>query len=378
MGKVFISYRREDAAGYARAIYEELTERFTADRIFMDVDAIEPGLPFDEVIRNAVGQCEALLVLIGARWLAPQPDGKTRLEDERDFVRLEIAAALARNIRVIPVLLDGTPMPKEAELPEALRGLVWRNAIEVSNTRFTSDVDRLAQVLAKVLDGPTVARAPDVAPAGPAAAESARTAADQRTPPSATPAAQQAPGAAGADATRSSAGSGSGLRYVAGVAALAVVAVLAWMMWPAASPPAQGPAQGPAQWPAQGPAQDEQAALDAVRRLGLPADAELDARTAVDFAGRPWGVVFGSDRTLEAARDELRRASRNGVEQTAIYLRNGYYASIALRADRAEAERILRMVRAFRSDAYVADMRTWCLRPQPLAGYVACGAPPAN
>ena len=147
MGKVFISYRREDAAGYARAIYEELTERFTADRIFMDVDAIEPGLPFDEVIRNAVGQCEALLVLIGARWLAPQPDGKTRLEDERDFVRLEIAAALARNIRVIPVLLDGTPMPKEAELPEALRGLVWRNAIEVSNTRFPSDVDRLAQVL---------------------------------------------------------------------------------------------------------------------------------------------------------------------------------------------------------------------------------------
>lgn len=98
----------------------------------------------------------------------------------------------------------------------------------------------------------------------------------------------------------------------------------------------------------------------------------------MDFAGRPWGVVFGRDRALEAARDELRRASRNGVEQTAIYLRNGYYASIALRADRAEAERILRIVRAFRSDAYVADMRTWCLRPQPLAGYVACGAPPAN
>ena len=67
----------------------------------------------------------------------------------------------------------------------------------------------------------------------------------------------------------------------------------------------------------------------------------------MDFAGRPWGVVFGSDRALEAARDELRRASRNGVEQTAIYLRNGYYASIALRADRAEAERILRIVRAY-------------------------------
>lgn len=367
MGKVFISYRREDAAGYARAIYEELTERFAADRIFMDVDAIEPGLPFDEVIRNAVGQCEALLVLIGARWLAPQPDGKTRLEDERDFVRLEIAAALARNIRVIPVLLDGTPMPKEAELPEALRGLVWRNAIEVSNTRFNSDVDRLAQVLAKLLEGPAVASAPGVSPAEPAPAEPPRTtAAASRTPPSATPVAPAPPRPSGANAIKISAGSGIGLRYLVVAAASVAVAVLAWVMWPAATPPAQGPAVG------------ERVAVEAARSPRLPAGVELDARTAVDFAGRPWGVVFGSDRALDAARDELRRASRNGVEQTAIYLRNGYYASIALRADRAEADRILRIVRAFRSDAYVADMRTWCLRPQPLAGYVACGAPPAN
>ena len=362
MGKVFISYRREDAAGYARAIYEELTERFTADRIFMDVDAIEPGLPFDEVIRSAVGQCEALLVLIGARWLAPQPDGKTRLEDERDFVRLEIAAALARNIRVIPVLLDGTPMPKEAELPEALRGLVWRNAIEVSNTRFNSDVDRLAQVLAKVLEGPAVASAPGVSPPEPPRT----TAAASRTPPSATPVAPAPPGPSGADAIKISAGSGIGLRYLVVAAASVAVAVLAWVMWPAATPPAQGPAVG------------ERVAVEAARSPRLPAGVELDARTAVDFAGRPWGVVFGSDRALDAARDELRRASRNGVDQTAIYLRNGYYASIALRADRAEADRILRIVRAFRSDAYVADMRTWCLRPQPLAGYVECGAAPAN
>ena len=348
MGKVFISYRREDAAGYARAIYEELTERFTADRIFMDVDAIEPGLPFDEVIRNAVGQCEALLVLIGARWLAPQPDGKTRLEDERDFVRLEIAAALARNIRVIPVLLDGTPMPKEAELPEALRGLVWRNAIEVSNTRFNTDVDRLANVLAKVLDGPAVANAADV------------------TPSSATPVAEEPPGPSVADAVRISTGSGSGLRYLLGAVALVAVGVLAWVMWPAATPPAQGPAV------------DERVAVEAARSPGLPAGVELDARTAVDFAGRPWGVVFGSDRALDAARDELRRASRNRVAQTAIYMRNGYYASIALRADRAEADRVLRIVRAFRSDAYVANMRTWCLRPEPREGYVACGAATAD
>lgn len=151
MGNVFISYRRDDAAGYARAIYDQLTERFDTAQVFMDVDAIEPGLPFDEVIRNAVGKCEVLLVLIGSRWMEVQPDGRRRLDDERDFVRLEIAAALARNIRVIPVLLDGVQMPAENLLPEPMRGLVWRNALEVSNTRFTSDVNRLADVLARVL-----------------------------------------------------------------------------------------------------------------------------------------------------------------------------------------------------------------------------------
>lgn len=366
MGKVFISYRRDDAAGYARAIYEELTERFSPDRIFMDVDAIEPGLPFDEVIRNAVGQCEALLVLIGARWLAPQPDGKLRLEDEHDFVRLEIAAALARNIRVIPVLLDGTTMPKEAALPQALRGLVWRNAIEVSNTRFSSDIDRLANALARVLDGPAAAVAGEASelsvPAHPLGARPADpgSAADVSTV--ARPSA--APMASGAAPGR--AATGNVVRYAAGLAALIAVAILAWVMWPGATPPPVGPED------------DSDSAQDAAGRARLPAGAELDPRGALNFGLRPWGVVFGSDRALDAARDELRRAHRNGVEESAIYLRNGYYASIALRADRAQADRDLGIVRAFRSDAYVADMRTWCLRPQPREGYVACAGAAQN
>lgn len=341
MDKVFISYRRDDAAGYARAIYEELTERLPPDAVFMDVDAIEPGLPFDEVIRNAVGQCKVLLVLIGARWLAHGADGRSRLEDERDFVRLEIAAALARKIRVIPVLLDGTPMPKEAELPEALHGLVWRNAIEVSNTRFNSDVERLFQVLTKVLDGAVVSEAPDSQPPAPEPA----TVAGQREQPVAAPVAQAPAMPLETRDTKVSGASGSGLRYLAGVAALGVVAVVAWTMWPTETPPP-------------------------VKQV------EPDVRAALDFSKRPWGVVFGSDRGLDAARDELRRASRNGVEETGLYLRNGYYASVALRSDRAEADRILRIVRGFRSDAYVADMRTWCLRPQPREGYVVCGEAP--
>ena len=68
-GHIFISYRRDDSAGYTRAIYDQLAKRFTKERIFMDVDAIEPGLPFDEVINQAVGRCEILLAMIGKHWM---------------------------------------------------------------------------------------------------------------------------------------------------------------------------------------------------------------------------------------------------------------------------------------------------------------------
>jgi len=228
MGKVFISYRRDDAAGYARAIYEALTERFSRDHIFMDVDTIEPGLPFDEVIRDAVGQSEVLLVLIGPRWLVPDAEGRSRLEDDRDFVRLEIAAALARNIRVIPVLLDGTPMPAETALPEPLRGLAWRNALEVSNSRFTFDVERLTNVLARVLED----RAdPAGAPADQAQAEANPVSAARGAPgPAATTGvhaeAELSAGVSPAPPERAAA-AGGGLRYAIGAGVLVAVAVLA-------------------------------------------------------------------------------------------------------------------------------------------------------
>ena len=150
-GHIFISYRREDSAGYTRAIYDQLVRRFSKDRIFMDVDAIEPGLPFDEVIHQAIGRCEILLAMIGKRWLEQQAGVGPRINDPKDFVRIEIAAALSRNIRVIPVLLDGAIMPTEEALPEPLRAFTRRNAIEVSNSRFNSDVDRLVEAVSKVL-----------------------------------------------------------------------------------------------------------------------------------------------------------------------------------------------------------------------------------
>ena len=150
-GLIFISYRRDDSAGYTRAVHEQLAKRFSAQRIFMDVDTIDPGLPFDQAIEQAVGRCDVLLAMIGRRWLEAQGDKGPRLGNPKDFVRNEIAIALSRNIRVIPVPLDGAEMPVEEVLPEALRPLAMRNAIEISNSRFLSDVERLADAVGRAL-----------------------------------------------------------------------------------------------------------------------------------------------------------------------------------------------------------------------------------
>jgi hypothetical protein len=150
-GPIFISYRRDDSAGFARAIYDQLVQRFSRERVFMDVDAIEPGVPFDEATQRAVGQSEILLALIGRRWMEPQAGAGPRLNDPDDFVHIEIAAALSRNIRVIPVLLDGTSMPAEEALPEPLRALARRNAVEIRHSRFASDMERLVEAIRTTL-----------------------------------------------------------------------------------------------------------------------------------------------------------------------------------------------------------------------------------
>ncbi len=164
-GQIFISYRRDDSAGYTRALYDRLVRQFSKERVFMDVDAIEPGIPFDESIQRALDQCEVLLVVIGKRWMDNQAGVAPRIHDPKDFVRLEIAAALSRNIRVIPILLDGASMPTEEELPEPLRALARRNALEVSNSRFDADIETLIGVIRTVVDdkGESVPLSADVA-----------------------------------------------------------------------------------------------------------------------------------------------------------------------------------------------------------------------
>jgi hypothetical protein len=153
--QVFISYRRDDGAGYARAIAAELSKRFGGDRVFMDVDDIAAGHSFAEVIHRAVGGASVLLVLIGRRWRGEREGADARLNDPGDFVRLEVAAGLRRGMRVIPVLLDGASMPAVTELPSDIQALTGLQALEIGNTRFAADIDRLAAALADTLGAPT-------------------------------------------------------------------------------------------------------------------------------------------------------------------------------------------------------------------------------
>ena len=151
-GRVFVSYRRGDASYPAAWLFDQLTARFGSDRVFMDVDSIEPGDDFAEVIADAVGSCAVLLAVIGDRWLVAADDnGRRRLDDPGDFVRLEIEAALARGVRVIPVLVDGARVPRPDQLPASLATLARRQAAELSHSRSSSDLTSLLNVLDRAL-----------------------------------------------------------------------------------------------------------------------------------------------------------------------------------------------------------------------------------
>ncbi len=155
MGGIFLSYRREDSSGYAIGLYDRLRKRFPKHPLFMDIDTLEPGLDFREVIEQAVGSCDVLIALIGKNWLVVNDEeGHRRLDNPNDWVRLEIQTALQRGIRVIPTLVGGAKMPKAEALPGPLANLAGRHALEVSDTRFHTDADRLIRVVKKVVQVP--------------------------------------------------------------------------------------------------------------------------------------------------------------------------------------------------------------------------------
>lgn len=154
MTRIFISYRRDDSAGYAGRLFDRLSAHFGAENVFIDVGALQPGEDFASAITEAVEACGALLAVIGRRWATiTSADGTRRLDDPDDFVRLEITLALQReNVLVIPVLVGGAHVPDEADLPEPLQPLAARQAFTVRDDRFHADVDALIQRLEKRLN----------------------------------------------------------------------------------------------------------------------------------------------------------------------------------------------------------------------------------
>jgi len=146
--QVFLSYRRNDVGGYAGRLTDALLQRLGAKGVFQDVIAIAPGQDFTVELDRALDDSDAVLAVIGPGWLtAATPQGAPRLLEADDYVRLELARALNRNVRVVPVLVGGAALPAATDLPDELRGLVHRQAVVLHDETWHQDVDGLVESL---------------------------------------------------------------------------------------------------------------------------------------------------------------------------------------------------------------------------------------
>jgi hypothetical protein len=142
MPNIILSYRRDDTGAIAGRIFARLVGHYGVDQVFMDIDSIPFGLDFREHIQETLKRCHVLLAIVGARWAAPNEKGSFRINEENDWVRIEVEAAPAKNIPVIPVLTDNASLPAPASLPEGLRNLVFRQAAPVDSGRWPASSKR--------------------------------------------------------------------------------------------------------------------------------------------------------------------------------------------------------------------------------------------
>jgi hypothetical protein len=152
-GGVFISYRRQDASGWARLLYDRLAEQLGDGQVFMDVDTMTLGMDWVDVITKSVGSCHVLLAIIGPDWLTITNDeGRRRLELSNDTVRLEIQAALERGIPIVPILVDEAEMPGEEDLPSTLRTLSRRHGAKLHHESFRQDVSEVVKAVKAIVE----------------------------------------------------------------------------------------------------------------------------------------------------------------------------------------------------------------------------------
>src|SRR5271165_3545878 len=153
MSGIYFSYRRTESAAYAGRLFDHLSRHFGPGSVFMDIQGgITRGQDFARAIESALNACNVALVIIGNNWATcTGKDSQRRLDDPNDWVRIETAAALRRNVLVIPVLVDGASLPDPANLPEELRPLCQRHACELTDSRWSYDVGELVKDLEKVV-----------------------------------------------------------------------------------------------------------------------------------------------------------------------------------------------------------------------------------
>jgi hypothetical protein len=148
MTSIFINYRRDDTSGYSGRLEERLASTFGNDAVFMDLGDIHPGTNFVRAIDESLARCDVMIVLIGRRWLeAEDASGRRRLDKPDDFVRLEIAKALERKMRILPVLVSSATMPSASDLPAPIAGLASIQALELSDERWDYDCEQLINAI---------------------------------------------------------------------------------------------------------------------------------------------------------------------------------------------------------------------------------------
>lgn len=147
---IAISYRREDTAHITGRIYDRLQNAFGEDQVFMDLDSIPLGVDFRSHISEQLAGCDAVLAVVGPNWLGSRIDGSRRIDDTNDFVRMEVGLALARKIRLIPLLVDNTKMPSPENLPDDIRSFAFLTALRLdSGADFHHHINRLCSSLPK-------------------------------------------------------------------------------------------------------------------------------------------------------------------------------------------------------------------------------------
>ena len=137
---VFICYRRSDASGEAAHIADRLSRRYGEGQIFLDVKVIQAGVNYERALERARQGAQVMLTVIGMQWIQSATEaGRRRLDDEADYVRIEIHTALSRGIRLLPILVQGATMPSDQDLPFAIRELAKIQAIPLRHDTFERD-----------------------------------------------------------------------------------------------------------------------------------------------------------------------------------------------------------------------------------------------